>query len=131
MTVITGTAPQPGTTFPWPELPMAFKRLPKAVFWPMLNSQNRILFRYCIRTYIQIVYLLSKIDANFIICSRSCSFHSCNYSGITSSFNRFWPLDCIWTQGCKAYRSLGWPRWLIGFKVFQNFPKIQKVNLLP
>ena len=51
MTVITGTAPQPGTTFPCPELPIAFKRLPNAVFWPMLNSLNRILFRYCIRTY--------------------------------------------------------------------------------
>ena len=32
MTVMTGTAPQPGTTFPWPELPIAFKRLPSAVF---------------------------------------------------------------------------------------------------
>ena len=51
MTVITGTAPHPGTTLPSPELPIAFKRLPKAVFRPMLNSQNRVLFRYCIRTY--------------------------------------------------------------------------------
>jgi len=51
MIVITGTAPQPGTTFPRPEFPIAFKRLPSAVFWPMFKSQNRILFRYCIRTY--------------------------------------------------------------------------------
>ena len=32
MTVIIGTAPQPGTTLPCPELPIAFKRLPNAVF---------------------------------------------------------------------------------------------------
>ena len=30
--VITGTAPQPGSTFPCPEFPIAFKRDPNAVF---------------------------------------------------------------------------------------------------
>ena len=51
MTVITGTAPQPGTTFPCPELPIAFKRLPKAVL-THVEFTNRILFRYCMNLYI-------------------------------------------------------------------------------
>ena len=32
---ITGTAPQPGTTFPCPELPMDLSKDPSAVFCPM------------------------------------------------------------------------------------------------
>ena len=41
MKAITGTAPQPGTTLPCPELPMDLSRLPRAVFCPMtlLGSQ--------------------------------------------------------------------------------------------
>ena len=31
----TGTAPQPGTTFPCPELPMDLSKDPSAVFCPM------------------------------------------------------------------------------------------------
>ena len=44
MTVIIGTAPHPGTTFPCPEFPIAFKRVPNAVFCPMVISLNRIYF---------------------------------------------------------------------------------------
>jgi len=32
---ITGTAPQPGTTFPCPEFPMDLSKDPSAVFCPM------------------------------------------------------------------------------------------------
>ena len=35
MSAITGVAPQPGTTLPWPELPMDLSKLPMAVFCPM------------------------------------------------------------------------------------------------
>ena len=46
---ITGTAPQPATTLPWPELPMDFNRDPRAVFCPILSvePQLMIIFGYC------------------------------------------------------------------------------------
>ncbi len=48
---ITGTAPQPGTTFPCPELPMDLRRLPNAVFCPMTVLRPQFLYesRYCMR----------------------------------------------------------------------------------
>ena len=46
---ITGTAPQPGTTFPCPELPMDLSKVPRGVFCPMaiLGPQLMLEFRYC------------------------------------------------------------------------------------
>ncbi len=32
---ITGVGPHPGTTFPWPELPMDLSKDPSGVFCPM------------------------------------------------------------------------------------------------
>ena len=34
---IAGVVPHPGTTFPWPELPMDLRKLPIAVFCPMVK----------------------------------------------------------------------------------------------
>ena len=45
MNAITGTAPQPGTTFPWPELPMDLSRLPIAVFCPMVIVESQFMFK--------------------------------------------------------------------------------------
>ena len=60
-------------------MPIAFKRLPNAVLTHVeITKSNIIPLLYKV---VHKCYKLSKIDANFIICPRSCSFHSSNNSG--------------------------------------------------
>ena len=42
---IAGVVPHPGTTFPWPLLPMDLSRLPIAVFCPMVRIGPQLIFQ--------------------------------------------------------------------------------------
>jgi len=55
---ITGAAPKPGTTFPWPELPIDFRKLPKAVFCPIF-----FVFSFELGLIFDIVWELHSIRA--------------------------------------------------------------------
>ncbi len=73
MSAITGVAPQPGTTFPCPELPIDLRRLPIAVFCPMtvLEAQKWFVSGYCMGSEPYEVEFVYRFDAKCFLIVKS------------------------------------------------------------